>query len=413
MIKTSIIAYIILIFLHSAIYSRTGIGYFFKEKKVMKKFYHSDLTHKINKVSDRIYKSSELTLEADYFNINPSRLIGIKELTTIKSEFQILKNLHQSPIKIKTLHLNAHFKDPYLMHVDLLPKKEIILPIWSKSIDFWVLSTSPDFQVSLYFEYPNGLEMRYNIQIKGKLGWNKVFINLMQGNVKSLYKNIPIKLTKLRFNNKTQQFPTNFSAWFTNLIVYNYIKNQENLYKEPFKTFFDFENGPPRHWKYTIDNKTIKEKVYNILSHENEYLVWDNNRKYLDLNFPVSIHNNKNILIIFPKGLSKLKKDYQISMWVKGNGQGEELSFLFQEGKWRYFELQIINVYFLGWKKITIKLPDKIIKYFKDPSSIEKYILPIGLKISPGSKLNMPIQLGIDQIEAVIEPDKLGSIKNL
>ncbi|MDH4127517.1 MAG: hypothetical protein OEV44_02100 [Spirochaetota bacterium] len=413
MIRKVIIVYILSLFLYSTLFTRTGVGYFFKDKRVMKKFYHSALTHKVNKISDRIYKSDEFVFKANDFNISPSRRIGIKELTNLFSEFQVVRDLHFPPTQKRVLHLNAHFRDPYLMHVDLSPKKEIFLPGWTKSIDFWVLASSEDFQVSLYLEYPNGLNMRYNIPIKGKPGWKKVFINLMHGSTKSLYKDKPIKLYKIRFNNKTQRFPTNFSVWFTKLEVYNYIKTAENLYKEPYKTFSSFESGFPRHWNYVLENKIIKNNIREILDHEGGSLLWQNNKKFLNLNIPLSVHNNKNIFIIFPKGLYKLKKDYQISLWVKGKGQGEELSIIFQEGKWRYFELQIANIYFVGWKKLTVKIPSKMITYFKDPLSTNSYILPLGLKISGGSNPNTAIQLGIDQLEAIIEPDKLGNVKNL
>ncbi len=409
MVRKLSIFCLLLLFFSPGAFSKTGIGYFFKDKRVMKKFYSGSASHFQNNVASRIYKSENLSFKPGDFNIKTK---AIREWTKFFIDIKVLKSRHINPVHQKILNLTAFFQSPYHMYVDLYPKKETQLPKWAKSLDFMILGSEPSVQINLYFEYPNGLKMRFQLPLKKRSGWQKKYLNLFHGNKRDYYRNKPIKLTKIRLMKTLSQSPANFTVFLTNFRVYNYRKNYQNQFLDPYDVFADFEKGHPRHWKYTVDNKKISNNIAQIVDHENDYLIWENNKKYLALSVPPEVHKNKPLLIHLPVRFYKLKKQHHISFWIKGNGKGEEVSAIFQEGKWRYFELVITEINFVGWKKITVRIPKDEIVYLNNSFNQQKFINLIGLKIS-NSVQDIPINVGFDQIEGVIIPQYLGDPKEL
>ncbi|HEO64294.1 MAG TPA: hypothetical protein ENI73_00335 [Spirochaetes bacterium] len=412
MISLRILLTILIVLLASKGFTRSGTGYYFKDKRVMKKFYSDSSSHQTNKVAERVYRSSDLEVTPDDFTVTPSSFTGHKESTHFFIDRLVLRNRFAPPFRKQVFHLAVEFKAPYFMFVDLRPKKPLLLPNWAKALDFWVLATEPDIVISFYFEYPNGLKMRYNVPIKGD-GWSKIYVNLLAGSKKTLFRDLPIKLTKIRVTRHSQKRPTAFSVFTGAIRAYNYLKSFHNLYLEPHETFADFENTLPRHWKYTIGNDPPSQPLAKLANHEGGSLVWERNKQYLSLSVPPSVHKNKDILIYFPLGFYKLKEAHTISLWIKGESRKEEVSLIFQEGRHRYFELEIAEIYFTGWRKITATIPKKEIHYFESHRNRERYVLLIGMKITPGTPSKDPIRLGFDQLEGLIEPGKLGNVKDL
>ncbi len=388
--------------------TRLGTGYYFKDKKVMKKFYANPKTHFIDPVTSRVYKAQILRFSTDDFIQTTSKYTGMKKSIYFETEERVINSIYAPLVRKPVYLISARFKNPYFMFVDFRPKKKMLLPLWAKSMDFWLFGSDHHITISLYFRYPNGLLVRYPILIKKAYKWEKVSINLIKGSHLKLYGKYPLELTKIRIHKKNETSPPSFTLFTAEYTVYNYQKNFTNRYINPYETHADMENGYPRHWHFTFNNNRVNPKsISQIKEHDKGYLVWKNNKNYLLLNIPYNIHKNRHLLIYFPVGYYKHKKGYYITLWIKGNSGGEQVSFVFQEGKWRYFELVLGEIYFTGWRKLTAQIPENQITFFRDPHSGQLYIVPIGMKISPGSNPKNPIILGTDQLESEIKGTKL------
>ncbi len=372
-------------------FNKIGIKYRFKKRVVTKKFYFNTSTHKLNSISDRVFKKKTLYFNPSNLTINPSSLTGIKNSILF---FADPRASTRTNYKDPVYHLRAGFKASKFMFVNIRPKNSLTLPYWARSIDFWALTNTPNIKIGIYFEYPGGVKKRSVVNLPYKR-WQKRFMNLYAN---TNYKNNkPIKITKIRISKVVNNPPKEFSVLISPIRVYSHLRSSANQYYMPYESFADFENNKSNNWDYIINNKAVKQKISTIKSHDNQ---WENNKQYLALDIPISIHKNREVFIHFPF-MSRLKKGHQISMWIKGDNSGQEVSAIFQDGKRRYFELVLTEIHFRGWKRITVKIPDNQIRYFRDSFSLNPYIIIAGLKLSP---LNKRIELGLDRLEGVIEP---------
>lgn len=423
-------SFLIFLLINDNLSSKTGINYYFKGKRVLKKFYKNQRSHQVNKATDRLYKQQiDILGQNKTYKVKPFYIVktknfiqgkNLKKLLVIpkKSDFQIQvvpdKQVLWGPYtpnrRAEVLKIEAYHNIATEVYIDISPDEKFPLPLWAKSLDFWYLSGDPKIKISVYIEYPNGLESRYPVKVTDMNGWKKAYVNLYHGNQKQLYGSSPLYLKKIRI----QCLPTgdidNHLIVYTSFMnVYNYLKNETNLYKEPFANFADFENGMPKHWYYSANKKRIENTFTQIEDYQQ--IITEDNKKYLNFNLTKEVHQNKDFFIHFPAGLYRVNIEHKISLWIKGDSQGEAISLIFEEGKGRYFELEVTDIYFEGWKKFTIELP-KAIYYYKNALSKEEYINLIGLKISTVN-VDGDINIAFDRIESIIKKKKLGNLKDL
>jgi len=393
-------------------YSRSGTGYFFDNKRVMKKFYIGPKSHKRDKISRRVVKSEDIIIDAKAFNMSTSARSGKPGDLLFFEDSSALRSLPVLPSLKKVFHLRAHFKFAKYMFVDLRPKKPINLPSWTKSVDFMVKGIGEKLEVILYFDYPDGRKMRHVHRIKQSNRWFRVSINLVKGRALKLGAERPIRLSKIRFMKEDLASPADYSIYTADFHANNFLKTESNSLITAHRVYSAFEKRDPAIWHFSVDNERLPDTVWSLNDHLGASLLWESNKRYMRLSIDPSQHKQGNIFIRFPSRAYPLDRGHQITLWVKGAGRGEELSIIFQEGKYRYFELQIAELNFTGWKKLTAKIPSQRINYFIDRRIDWHYIYVLGIKLS-GMRANQPVDLGIDQLEAVVDPAILGDIKDL
>lgn len=321
--------------------------------------YRLPSNHTIHPVqeSDRQYRilsrlSNDFTLAgSSFFNTNKSKI------STVAAHGLITRNF---PDITELTRIKAYFKKRGLNYISLNFKKPVPIPIWAESFEIWAHGYGIKHHYRLIYQDEAGVEYSVKFGATTHFGWNK------------FVQNIPCR------SNKNLPFSKRYrKLWLTKMLVLD-----DHAAGERFSLYHIAFVGCSRisrtiknqkeHWRYiklldfgssTLDNfKTGWVQLTNTgitvqpLSNDLQpYLGKDTVQiygEYSENTFP------KAVLKFTPPLKTRICRSIIVSVFSRGSG--ETIGFILKTIQNKYYFVETKPLFFRGWKKLYIKIPDYV-----------------------------------------------------
>lgn len=458
----NILILLIITFLSGSIIATEGIGYFFRNKNVQKKFYLSEVQSFVFPPSAYVQQTNIISLLREEYLSAVSPALGMTHQLILdprrgdENTLEYTIAVEEDEINLLSDRLDNRYNSPALSNIETPPELENILqhiqsqrltvsreyihhpriesfqattykvqcfvedienysqgytfdiifdppvslPSWTKSAEFWVKGIDEHLQLIAYMRLADGIKSRYVFNFASIEHWDKCIMNFTNTNREGS-NTLDLQLVKLRIH----RLPTgnlvdkDFHVQFSNLFANNYLRNSFNRYQPTNLIYEDFEENENQLPPWTCTQNLEQRDCSEFFSvSQHPTPFLENNERYL----MIEASQARQSIIVDTGELSQpFYKDYWISILVHGFGGGEEISFIFEEGQGRFFEQVVGKVDFMGWRLLMAKLPQNQFNFYYGDTSHIEYVNLLGIKIAPGYSLNSAIHLGLDNIQGL------------
>jgi len=291
--------------------------------------------------------------------------------------------------------LDLAFTKRGLNTASLVFNEEIEIPIWAESIEFWGHGAGNRHGYRLVYRDEEGQHYTMDFGMTAHYGWHRFSAT------------IPIRITEL-FN-----FAQRYSKlYITELIVLDdfavggrksivhitnlavsrirrTLENQKEFWM--YNTHLSFDSGDPNIEVRALGYTNVRARVEaaeepelgqadppiaNVFALSADYLSWGLHR----------------IILRFQQAI-EVKVCRKIVLTVRGEGRGERISLLVQNGYDEYFLLRLGVISYLGWQKITVDVPYWVIQQRTlDELDERRPLRLLELIVEPGEHTPMYIQ---------------------
>ena len=268
--------------------------------------------------------------------------------------------------------------------------------ISQKSIDFWSQGIAEGVTLTFYFRQNKDNRIKYEFTNNNiDVNWHRYFINFTNSNIVSNYSQ-DLYLIRIRVSFNSNKLNSPLLIDLSDLYVNNYVRDDNNIYSDTLNVLEDFNSGSPDNFIYLQNGIEFDKSEISTVENNEEVNVKWSGKSFLNIHCSKSSDNP--LLLIFSQ-CYKIPQDKLISLFIKGNGGNERISFILQEGKDRYYELELTKITSKEWKRCLVRLPSDEITYYYDDKTNDYFNKLIGIKISQSNNNSTsPINIGIDEL---------------